>query len=337
VETDLGAEAVVALPGNQFTTTAVRGDFLAPDDRVRTSLLVDYEMGGIASGDPSAGLQYQAWEGRVNAGTIQVRPDGAGAWTDVTTDSGITEIAIAFDQNMRATVAYVAAGSAKLYWYDATLPGFTTTTFAGATSPVVTMDDKRAAEVGLNDVLFFYIKAGRVCYRQQRDRYATERDLGAAPTGMTRILRWGFTNLFRVQLEFGVDADVGISTGPGASGYGGAYTDLLTDALYFVDSGAVVPMFKSAAAVSATWRSKKFILPTYPAVSWARVNGAAGGTFIVRVYGDGVLMGEATVAGKSPMRFKRARARLWEVEVQSDAQVTSVIVATSVEELLRVE
>ena len=53
------------------------------------------------------------------------------------------------------------------------------------------------------DVLLFYIRAGNVYYRQQRDRFSIERLLGAVPVGMTRFLRWGMSTTLRVQLEFG--------------------------------------------------------------------------------------------------------------------------------------
>ena len=323
----------MALPGNQFSPTAVRGTFLTPDDLVRTSLLVDYEMGGVAIGDPSQGLQVQAWEGRVNAGTIQVRPYGVGGWTDVTSDSGITEIAIAFDQNMRATTAYVASGVVKLYWFDSTLASYTTTSFAGITSPALTMDDKRAAEVGLNDVLFFYIKAGRVCYRQQRDRYATERDLGAVPTGMTRILRWGFTDLFRVQLEFGVDADVAPAVPATADEYGGAFTDTDTDTLYFVSGTTVVPLF-AGTPLTGRWRGRVNVHPAQPSFAWGRLVGDSAVSALVRLYGDGVLVHTQILAPGEPFRIEAERARTWEIDVESSGSFTGAVLANTAEELI---
>lgn len=192
----------MALPAYQLSPTRVIGDFLSPDDRLRSSLLVDYEMGGLAIGDPSRGLRLQPWEARVWAGMIQTRPEAGGSWYDITSDVDITEIALAFDQNMRPSVSYVAGGVAKFYWYDAFTAAFATTTLTGASSPVVTMDDKREMQVGLNDVLLFYLKAGRVMHRVQRDRYLIEYDLAPIPTGTTRILQWGMSNINRIQLAF---------------------------------------------------------------------------------------------------------------------------------------
>lgn len=193
----------MAMPANIFSSVSVPGNFLAPDDRVRTDLTIDYELGGIAIGDPSQGLQVQVWETRLNAGSIQVSIEDAESWTTVTSDTGITEISLAFDQNMRPAAAYVAAGVVKLYWYDANAAAFVTTTYAGASSPVVMLDDKRPMEIDLSDILLFYVRAGRVYHRRQRDRYSVEYDLAAMPSGTTRVRRAGMTDANRIQLELG--------------------------------------------------------------------------------------------------------------------------------------
>lgn len=192
----------MAMPENMLSTEPILGEYLYPDNLVRTSRLVDYELGGIAIGDPSQGLEVQIWEARVAASVIQTRPLDSGAWTDVVGDSAITEIALAFDQNMRPSVAYMAGGVAKFYWYDADSISFVTSTFAGATSPVCCMDDKRKMEIGLNDVLLFYLLGGRVMHRRQRDRYLIEYDLAAVPDGVSKIRRWGMHNALRIMLEF---------------------------------------------------------------------------------------------------------------------------------------
>jgi hypothetical protein len=319
----------MAMPANMLSPTPVESAFLAPDDRIRSSLLVDYEMGGVDIGDPSQGLQVKAWEARVSGGTIQVRPDGAGTWADVTSDSGITEIALAFDQNMRPTVAYVAGGTAKMYWYDAVAAAYVTSTFAGATSPVVTMDDKRDMQIGLNDVLLFYLQAGRVKHRRQRDRYTIEYDLADVPTGMTRITRWGFTVGKRIQLEFGTDLPPVV--GPSGS-IGTFYTDLLTDTMYAVEGTDVVPYFDTGQRVGL-WRSQKFILPDHPSFAWVRVNGPGSISATVRLLRDGATFYSVTITGREPVRVPAGRARMWEIEVEGQGIVTSVAIASSVEEI----
>lgn len=324
----------MSMPGNVLSDAPAAADFLPPDDRVRGSLLVDYEMGGAAIGDPSQGLRVQAWEGRVDAGAIQVRPDGSGSWSTVTNDTGITEIAIAFDQNMRPTVAYVAGGVAKMYWYDPVAAAYVTVSYGTVTSPVVTLDDKRPLQVGLNDVLLFYLSGGRVKHRRQRDRFTIEYDLADVPAGSTRITRWGMNEVNRVQLEFGGDPE------PGAPAEGAVigtlYTDLRTDTLYAVDGLEVAPLIASGVRMG-TWRSGKFTFRSHPHFAWLRLAGPAGNTATVRIYGDGALISSQVVQTQEPVRLPAHRARLWEVEVEGTKRLTSIVVATSAEVLIRWE
>lgn len=323
----------MALPLNQLSSTPVPSLFLAPDSRLRLSLLADYELGGVALFDASQGLMVQVWEVRVVSGTtIQVKPEAGATWTDVTTDTAITEVALAFDQNMRPTVAYVAGGVAKLYWFDSLAVAFVTTFFAGASSPVVTMDDKRALEMTANDVLFFYIIAGTVYYRQQRDRYTIERSLGVVPAGATRFKRWGMGDALRLQLEFGTDATMSVD--PSAVVHSEAYTDLLTDTLYVVDNTEILPMFAAANRVGV-WRSPMMLAHHYPAFAWVRVNGALDAPVTVSVYGDGALWYTTPpISDREPKRLAPGRFKTIEIEVQSAGDVTSVVIASSSAELI---
>jgi hypothetical protein len=201
------------MPLNQFSPDAVPGAYLSPDGRARSSLMVDYELGGVAIGDPSQGLQVRVWEARAGAGFIEVRPESGGAWTAVTGGASITEISFSFDQNMRPTVAYMDGGVAKHYWYNALTASWTTSEYPGATSPVVLLDDKRDWQSATSDVLLFYLKAGRVMHRVQRERFMNEYDLAAVPAGKTRIVRCGMTDVGRIQLEFGGDPGPGETVG----------------------------------------------------------------------------------------------------------------------------
>lgn len=325
----------MALPESQFTPTPVEGNFLPPDDRTRSSLLVDYEEGGIAIGDPSQGLQYQVWEARVAGGVIQTRPEGAGAWTDITSAAGITEIALAFDQNMRPQVAYMAAGACKFYWYDADSAAYVTSTFAGATSPVCAMDDKRAAEVGLNDVVLFYLLGGRVIMRRQRDRYSIAYDMAAVPSGTTRIVRWGMTDQLRVQLEFGGDP-VSLPEAAPESGsepvHGDAYTDLLADEMFVVDGTTIVPFLSGATRRTGLWRSKAIVLDEHPPFAWLAVEGCEEGV-LVRIYADGVLWFEDTLVSDDPVRLPPGQHREWQIEVESTERFSRIVLAGTAGEL----
>ena len=117
----------------------------------------------------------------------------------------ITELSLAFDQNMRATIAFMQAGEAKLYYYDTGLEAPTTISIgAGSTSPFLTMDDKREVATinNFNDILLFYIRDGQVMYRQQRDSYTVERSAYTLTQGFpVYIRRAGMNTMNEMQVE----------------------------------------------------------------------------------------------------------------------------------------
>jgi len=193
----------MSMPGDVLSVTPQTAAFLAPDANERSMLTVDYELAGIALGDPSQGNQVQQWRGRVSGADVVVAPSPFTSETVVYTEAGISELSICFDQNMRATLAFVVAGVAKLYWYDSFVASMTTTVLeAGVTSPFLTLDDKRtnATLTNRNDMLLYYILNGKLCYRQQRDRFLVERELCDVPAGV-RITRCGMHEAGRVQIE----------------------------------------------------------------------------------------------------------------------------------------
>jgi hypothetical protein len=198
----------VALPLNSFPLSGVEAPLLAPDDLRRpSSLLVDYERGGVAYQDPSQGLDVRNWTADKQGDTVRVYPsDTPGSPISLFTETGITSISLAFDQNMNAAIAYTANGTAKLYWYDPVIENYNVFVIGGgASSPVVCHDDKRDFVVltGGSDVLLFYIRADKFYYRQQRERYTVERELGNIPFPGAFIVKAGMNGVRRVQVQFG--------------------------------------------------------------------------------------------------------------------------------------
>lgn len=317
----------MSLPGDAAASTAVQAPLLSPDNRDRTDLLLDYELGGVALNDPSAGLQVQPWEAWSDGAHLWVAPSpGRTPTTLLLTGSGITEVALAFDQNMRPTVAYVEAGLAKLFWFDTSIGAMVTTSYAGATSPMLTLDDKRPVATlgGTSDVLFFYLLSGSLCYRQQRDRFTIERVLGAVPPTSTRINRVGMGSNNRIQVWLGAVA---------GTEAGAVYTDLLTDTLYTVDTGQVLPMFSGSAAIGL-WRSAVFRTDAQPSMAWAKVE--ADYPVTLRVYADGLLvMAPPPFTSDDPIRLPPVRGVEWFVEVESiGGRVAQVVLASSLAELI---
>jgi hypothetical protein len=190
----------MALPHNQLSAVPYPSGYLHPDDHARVNTLYDYERGGVALNDASAGIDGYDWKAWVDGDDILIARAPYDSPTTLITAAGTTWVSLAFDQNMRPALAYTQAGACKLYWYDTTIPGATTSTFADCTSPMLCMDDKRQGADSYNDVLFFYVRAGWIRYRQQRDRYTVERNLVAVPPG--RIQQVGMNQGLRVQIRY---------------------------------------------------------------------------------------------------------------------------------------
>lgn len=188
----------MAIPDNRLSTTVVDAEFLAPDILTRSRLL-DYERGGVALDDPSQGLNVRNWTAGIDGDNLYCEDD-ANNRTTLLVRPGTTSISLAFDQNMRATLAYVQSGVAKLWWYDAAIAGRSDTSFPGARFPRLCMDDKRSTQSLANDVIFAYVRDGNLYYRQQRDRYNTERLLMAGVAGTFRNM--GLHRGNRLRFEF---------------------------------------------------------------------------------------------------------------------------------------
>lgn len=191
------------LPPNGFSTVPHPGTFLSPDDSDR-DLLQDFEYGGIAINDPSQGLRVKVWSAYYTKATKEVRLrtlDGA-VNTLMFSVNNLTELSFAFDQNMQPVFAYMQDGVLRFRWFDSVPAAIVTTQYAGATSPFVTLDDKRAEQTSNSDILLAYLRAGSAYYRLQRERFAVEHAIpGAIPSeGVSRITNFGMTDKNRVEL-----------------------------------------------------------------------------------------------------------------------------------------
>ncbi len=159
------------------------------------------ENGGVGLGDASEGLLYQIWTGSQVGDNIYVEAPNTAA-TLVYSGANISEFSFTFDQNMRITIAFVQAGVAKIYWYDSTIEDYATTAFeSGARCPKVLLDDKRASQTSVSDVLLVYINGDKLYFRQQRDRYGTRYELCSGVTDYT-LTKIGMGNNYRIQFIF---------------------------------------------------------------------------------------------------------------------------------------
>lgn len=191
----------MALPGDVLSSTPVPGYFLGARAQVFPDC-IDYADGGVGIQDPSLGLNYQTWTAEIVKGSVKDRiilyaPTHPA--TTVYTGDDLTEVSLAFDQNMNMCVAFVEAGMAKLLWYDTTVQELVVTELGSdVTHPRVALDDTREFNRANSDIILAYLKNGALYYRQQRDRYQIERQLSPGPwialkrIGMGSGLRFQF-------------------------------------------------------------------------------------------------------------------------------------------------
>jgi hypothetical protein len=167
---------IMALRG--ITDPTLSAPLLEPDS-LETDPMISFEQGGIALNDPSAGRLYQTWRLYLDAGVVKVSPISGTPVTTLFTPTGVvTSLSLGFDSNMVPTVAYMEDGAAKLRWFN-TVSGLIQTDTYTATACKCGTDEKRSGLEGLSDVIFAYLRAGNLYYRQQRDRYLIEYTVGA--------------------------------------------------------------------------------------------------------------------------------------------------------------
>ena len=195
----------MAIPNNSLSSVLLTAHFLEPDDR-ENFLLMDLELGGVGLNDPSQGLRVQTWTLRYFPASGDMVIDAPNSLpTILFTRSNITEISLAFDQNMNAFVAFVESGDAKFWWFDTQVSMTVFTNLpAGSLTPRCCLDDKRETQTGSSDIILAYALNAKLYFRQQRDRYTIQyllQDPFVDPTfGLPAVLkRVGMNKVNRLQ------------------------------------------------------------------------------------------------------------------------------------------
>lgn len=186
------------LPDDTLSSEPVPGQFAEPAAS-RKDWTVDTEMGGVGLSNPSGGLRDRLWTLRYESPRVIVSAEGVPD-TVLFEREGITELSLAFDQNMRPCVAFVDGDGPWLWWYDSQAQAQVFTALpAGATSPKVCTDEKRRTLLANSDIILAYLRDGWLCYRQQRDRFDTEYQLAPVTTG--RLVTIGMNTGYRLQFK----------------------------------------------------------------------------------------------------------------------------------------
>lgn len=190
----------MSLPDTPFRPM-VRIPFMEPDAKPFRRL-VSHERGGIALSDPSSGLDVQNWRVESDGSMVRLFSE-LGSPVELFPDSGILQLSLSFDQNMRKIVAVeYESGGVDLIWYDSLMALEATSFFIDVRSPVLAMDDKRKSQSGTSDVIFGYVRNGdnMLCYRQQRERFTVEHELTQL-SPVSRLRNLGMTTKLRMQFE----------------------------------------------------------------------------------------------------------------------------------------
>lgn len=103
---------------------------------------------------------------------------------------------------------------------------------------------------------------------------------------------------------------------------------------YVLNGAQILDMLpKDGANRSGTWKSKVFRLAQPQALLWLHVDAQLPANVTVRVYANGQLHHTTVVTGAQPVRLPPGRFTQWQVEVQSDAIVSGVVLASTTDEL----
>lgn len=181
------------LPEGGLSTTPIEGR-LIHDISEEVSPHLDFKPGGINIQDPTKGLDYQIWRGRLlnpESNRSKIVIDGRYSPEMTLLEyPHISEFSFSFDFTMRPMAVFVAneieqIGNQQqlfkntyLYWFDNTL-GRYALIFLGSVirTPKILVDDARENESGFyskSDVCLFYWRSGSLYVRYLRDRFTEE-------------------------------------------------------------------------------------------------------------------------------------------------------------------
>lgn len=173
------------IPQMRLSTTPQPAALLLPDPQ--PSLTTSRARGGVALNDASQGLNVQTWTLTTDGANVTIEGETV-APSVLFTGTGITEVCLAFDQNMRPFVAFVDSGGPKYRWFDSLDSTTKITSLASdVVTPRCTLDDFRLSQVNASDIILAYVRGGLLFFRAQRDRYTIEYPLSAPCQGLRYV------------------------------------------------------------------------------------------------------------------------------------------------------
>lgn len=169
--------------------------------RKRSKPLIDYEVGGVALNDPSAGLTGYNWTAEYADGAVYIWREDLGESTKVSilAREGITRIGLAFNQNMQPYLCW-EEGDGCFLWYYSPSGAMEMMQIADAVEPCLTLDERRLELVSNSDVILSYRNGTSLCARVQRENFATEHVL--ADIGDSELTGAGMTTGLHMQWRY---------------------------------------------------------------------------------------------------------------------------------------
>lgn len=137
----------------------------------------------------------------------------------------------------------------------------------------------------------------------------------------TRVVIFGDGKLTEVELD-----DLLVSA---------LYSDKSTGTLCSASGEFIVASFRGTGRRKGRWKTPVITLPAQQPMAWAKVYGEQNATFpaTVRWYGDGGLRHTMAFTDLKPQRLPPGRWLEHEVEIESRARITRVVLASTLEEL----
>ena len=113
-----------------------------------------------------------------------------------------------------------------------------------------------------------------------------------------------------------------------------ARTDKYSDTLYIASGTNVIPVL-STGRMTGKWRSKLVVLPRQEPFAWISALSDFSAPVVVRLYVDDNVSPfyTATLTSSTPQRLPPGRYKEWEIEVETTARVTEVVIASTTQEL----
>lgn len=184
---------------DMLSPTPVPANFLPPRNVPKT-FMEDFESGGVAIGNTSAGLTAKTWRAYSSGTDVWLEAPGVTPFI-LYTGTAISELQVTFDKAMQPFLAFVDGGVAKYRWYNINISGFQVDTLpVGATSPRCSLDDKRFLQLTVASIVLAYMQGGSLYMRKQEDDYAVDYLLASGYPGF-KLVTMGMNEVRRLQFQ----------------------------------------------------------------------------------------------------------------------------------------